>query len=220
VVGGTKIVSLTQRYQILVIFIGMALAFGIAVHRLPDDLSFSGALSIAGKMGKLQAVDFSLDPSRRYTFWSGILGGFFLSLSYFGADQSQVQRYLAVNSIRASRIGLLFNALVKVPMQFLILLLGAMVFLFYQFEKPPIFFNQPTYQRAVESGYRPKLNELQTQFDDVFARKRELLQSSGSQASTAELQQLDSRARSVRDDTKKVLVQAGANPKSKDSDYV
>src|SRR5205085_11930709 len=96
----------------------------------------TGALSIAGKMGKLQAVDFSLDPSRRYTVWSGILGGFFLSLSYFGADQSQVQRYLAGGSLRASRIGLLFNAIVKVPMQFLILLLGAMVFLFYQFEKP------------------------------------------------------------------------------------
>ena len=137
VVGGTKIVSLTQRYQILVIFIGMALAFGIAVYRLPPDLSFTGALSLAGKMGKLQAVDFSIDPSKRYTFWSGILGGFFLSLSYFGADQSQVQRYLAGGSLRASRIGLLFNALVKVPLQFLILLLGAMVFLFYQFEKPP-----------------------------------------------------------------------------------
>src|SRR5205085_585298 len=143
----------------------------------------------------LQAVDFSIDPSKCYTFWSGILGGFFLSLSYFGADQSQVQRYLAGNSLRASRIGLLFNALVKVPMQFLILLLGAMVFLFYQFEKPPIFFNQSSYQRALESAYGPKLNELQTQFDDVFARKRELLESSGAQASTTDLQQLDSRAR-------------------------
>jgi len=92
----------------------MALAFGIAVHRLPADLSFTDALSIAGRMGKLQAVDFSIDPSKRYTVWSGILGGFFLSLSYFGADQSQVQRYLAGGSLRASRIGLLFNALVKV----------------------------------------------------------------------------------------------------------
>ncbi|HZE56961.1 MAG TPA: sodium:solute symporter [Chthoniobacterales bacterium] len=220
VVGGTKIVSLTQRYQILVIFIGIALAFGIAVHRLPADLSFTDALHVAGRMGKLQAVDFSIDPSKRYTFWSGILGGFFLSLSYFGADQSQVQRYLAGNSLRASRIGLLFNALVKVPMQFLILLFGAMIFLFYQFEKPPIFFNQPSYQRALESDFRPKLNELQSQFDDVFARKRELLQSSGARAATADLQQLDSRARAIRDETKKVLEQAGANPKSKDSDYV
>jgi Na+/proline symporter len=217
VVGGTKIVSLTQRYQILVIFVGMALAFGIAVSRLPADLSFTDALHIAGRMGKLQAVDFSMDPSKRYTFWSGILGGFFLSLSYFGADQSQVQRYLAGNSLRASRIGLLFNALVKVPMQFLILLLGAMVFLFYQFEKPPIFFNQPSYQRAVASGYGPKLNELQTQFDDVFARKRQLLQTAPTDPA---IQELDSRARAIRDETRSVLEQAGANPKSKDSDYV
>ena len=220
VVGGTKIVSLTQRYQILVILVGMALAFGIAVHRLPADLSFTDALSIAGRMGKLQAVDFSIDPSKRYTFWSGILGGFFLSLSYFGADQSQVQRYLAGGSLRASRIGLLFNALVKVPMQFLILLLGVMIFLFYQFEKPPLFFN-PTYQRAVERGYDPQLSALQTQFDEVFARKQEALaKTSGSAAVPAEVQQLDARARAIRDDTKKVLEQAGASPKSKDSDYV
>jgi Na+/proline symporter len=221
VVGGTKIVSLTQRYQILVILVGMALAFGIAVHRLPADLSFTDALSIAGRMGKLQAVDFSVDPSKRYTFWSGILGGFFLSLSYFGADQSQVQRYLAGGSLRASRIGLLFNALVKVPMQFLILLLGVMIFLFYQFEKPPLFFNQPTYQRAVERGYGPQLTGLQTQFDEVFARKQETLaKTSGSTVVPAEVQQLDARARAIRDDTKKVLEQAGASPKSKDSDYV
>ena len=217
VVGGTKIVSLTQRYQILVIFIGMALAFGIAVYRLPAGLSFGDALHIAGRMGKLEAVDFSIDPSKRYTFWSGILGGFFLSLSYFGADQSQVQRYLAGNSLRASRIGLLFNAIVKVPMQFLILLLGAMVFLFYQFEKPPMFFNQPSYQRAVASGFGPQLDALQTQFDDVFARKRQLLQS---EPANPEIQQLDARSRAIRDETKKVLEQAGANPKSKDSDYV
>jgi solute:Na+ symporter, SSS family len=217
VVGGTKIVSLTQRYQILVIFIGMALAFGIAVHRLPADLSFTDALHVAGRMGKLQAVDFSIDPSKRYTFWSGILGGFFLSLSYFGADQSQVQRYLAGNSLRASRIGLLFNALVKVPMQFLILLLGAMIFLFYQFEKPPIFFNQPSYQRAVASGYGPKLDALQSQFDDVFDWKRQLLQTA---PADPEIQQLDARSRAIRDETKKILEQAGANPKSKDSDYV
>ena len=152
VFGGTKIVSITQRYQMIIILVGMALAFVIAVHRLPNDLSFGSALSLGGKMGKLQAVDFSLDPDKRYTFWSGIFGGFFLALSYFGADQSQVQRYLAGGSLSASRFGLLFNAIVKVPMQFLILLLGAMVFLFYQFEKPPIYFNQPAYQRAVASG--------------------------------------------------------------------
>jgi solute:Na+ symporter, SSS family len=217
VFGGTKIVSLTQRYQMIIILVGMALAFVIAVHRLPNDLSFGGALALAGKMGKLQAVDFSLDPDKRYTFWSGILGGFFLALSYFGADQSQVQRYLAGGSLTASRFGLLFNAIVKVPMQFLILLLGAMVFLFYQFEKPPIYFNQPAYQRAVASGYGPRLDSLQTKFDDVFTRKRDAIRNG---APSSQLQDLDAQARDLRDQTKKILEQAGASPKSKDSDYV
>src|SRR4051812_30458128 len=185
--GGTKIVSITQRYQMLIIFVGMALAFVIAVHRLPADLSFGNALSLAGKMGKLQAVDFSFDPDKRYTVWSGIFGGFFLALSYFGADQSQVQRYLAGGSLTASRFGLLFNAIVKVPMQFLILLLGAMIFLFYQFEKPPIYFNQPAYQRAIALGHGEELSALETRFDDVFARKRALLTSLGISAPPAQL---------------------------------
>jgi len=217
VFGGTKIVSITQRYQMIIILVGMALAFVIAVHRLPNDLSFGSALSLGGKMGKLQAVDFSLDPDKRYTFWSGIFGGFFLALSYFGADQSQVQRYLAGGSLSASRFGLLFNAIVKVPMQFLILLLGAMVFLFYQFEKPPIYFNQPAYQRAVASGFGPQLNAVQTKFDDVFTRKRDAIRNS---APPAQLQQLDAESRGLRDETRKILEQAGASPKSKDSDYV
>jgi len=218
--GGTKIVSITQRYQILIIFVGMALAFGIAVHRLPNELSFTEALSLAGKMGKLQAVDFSFNPDKRYTFWSGIFGGFFLALSYFGADQSQVQRYLAGESLRASRFGLLFNAIVKVPMQFLILLLGAMIFLFYQFEKPPIYFNQAAYGRAIALGHGTELNQLQTQFDDVFARKRALLTKPAIIKSPGQLQQLDAEARSIRDRAKTVLERAGASPKSNDSDYV
>ena len=215
-VGGTKIVSITQRYQILIIFIGMALAFGIAVHRLPANLSFGNTLSLAGKMGKLQAVDFSLNPDKRYTFWSGIFGGFFLALSYFGADQSQVQRYLAGASVTASRFGLLFNAVVKVPMQFLILLLGAMIFLFYQFEKPPIYFNQPAYERAVALGHGSELTQLQSEFDEVFARKRAALIS----ASSDKLLKLDAEARSIRDQTKTILERAGASPKSNDADYV
>jgi solute:Na+ symporter, SSS family len=217
VFGGTKIVSITQRYQMIIILVGMALAFIIAVFRLPNDLSFGHALTLAGRMGKLQAVDFSLDPDKRYTFWSGILGGFFLALSYFGADQSQVQRYLAGGSLAASRFGLLFNAIVKVPMQFLILLLGAMVFLFYQFEKPPIYFNQPAYQRAVASGYGPQLNGLQEKFDEVFVRKRDAIRKL---APSSELHELDAQARDLRDQTKKILERAGASPKSKDSDYV
>ena len=226
VIGGTKIVSITQRYQMIVILVGMAIAFAVAVYRLSPDLSFENTLSIAGKMGKLEAVNFSVDPQKRYTFWSGLIGGFFLALSYFGADQSQVQRYLAGGSLKESRLGLLFNAVVKVPMQFFILLLGAIVFMFYQFEKPPVYFNQPAYQRALENGYAPQLTQLQTQFDEVFVQKRAAIRavstasSSERDAAMNELRKLDAEAHALRDQTKAVLVQAGVDPKSKESDYV
>jgi len=226
VVGGTKVVSITQRYQMIVILIGMAIAFAVAVYRLSPDLSFEHTLSVAGKMGKLEAVDFSVDPHKRYTFWSGLIGGFFLALSYFGADQSQVQRYLAGGSLKESRLGLLFNAAVKVPMQFFILLLGAIVFMFYQFEKPPVCFNQPAYQRAVESGYGPQLAALQTQFDDVFTQKRAAIRSLADVSATergaamTKLQGLDAQAHELRNKTKGILAQAGVDPKSKESDYV
>jgi len=226
VIGGTKIVSITQRYQMIVILVGMAIAFAVAVYRLSPDLSFENTLSIAGKMGKLEAVNFSVDPHKRYTFWSGLIGGFFLALSYFGADQSQVQRYLAGGSLKESRLGLLFNAVVKVPMQFFILLLGAIVFMFYQFEKPPVYFNQPAYERALENGYAPQLTQLQTQFDDVFAQKRAAIRalstapSSERDAVMNQVRKFDSDAHALRDQTKAVLVQAGVDPKSKESDYV
>jgi solute:Na+ symporter, SSS family len=226
VIGGTKIVSITQRYQMIVILIGMAIAFAVAIYRLSPDLSFQNTLSIAGKMGKLEAVNFSVDPHKRYTFWSGLIGGFFLALSYFGADQSQVQRYLAGGSLKESRLGLLFNAGVKVPMQFFILLLGAIVFMFYQFEKPPVYFNQPAYQRAMESGYAPQLTQLQKQSDEVFTQKRAAIRavsnasSSERDAGMDKLHKLDAEAHALRDQTKAVLVQAGVDPKSKESDYV
>ena len=226
VIGGTKIVSITQRYQMIVILIGMAIAFAVAIYRLSPDLSFENTLSLAGKMGKLEAVNFSLDPHKRYTFWSGLIGGFFLALSYFGADQSQVQRYLAGGSLKESRLGLLFNAVVKVPMQFFILLLGAIVFMFYQFEKPPVYFNQPAYERALENGYAPQLTELQTQFDEVFTQKRgairalSIASSNERDAAMNKVRALEAQARDLRDRTKAVLVQAGVDPKSKESDYV
>ena len=226
VMGGTKIVSITQRYQMIVILIGMAIAFAVAVYRLSPNLSFENTLSVAGNMGKLEAVNFSVDPHKRYTFWSGLIGGFFLALSYFGADQSQVQRYIAGGSLKESRLGLLFNAVVKVPMQFFILLLGAIVFMFYQFEKPPVYFNQPAYQRALENGFAPQLTQLQTQFDEVFVQKRAAIRvlsnaSSGERdAMMNQVRKLDADARALRDQTKAVLVQAGVDPKSKESDYV
>jgi SSS family transporter len=226
VMGGTKIVSITQRYQMIVILIGMAIAFAVAVYRLSPDLSFGSTLSVAGKMSKLEAVNFSVDPHKRYTFWSGLIGGFFLALSYFGADQSQVQRYLAGGSLKESRLGLLFNAVVKVPLQFFILLLGAIVFMFYQFEKPPVYFNQPAYERALASGSAPQLAVLQTQFDEVFAQKRAAIRAVADasanerDATMARLRQLEAKAGELRNRTKAVLTQAGVDPKSKESDYV
>jgi solute:Na+ symporter, SSS family len=226
VMGGTKIVSITQRYQMIVILVGMAIAFAVAVYRLSPDLSFQSTLSVAGKMGKLEAVNFSVDPHKRYTFWSGLIGGFFLALSYFGADQSQVQRYLAGGSLKESRLGLLFNAVVKVPMQFFILLLGAVIFMFYQFEKPPAYFNQPAYERALENGYGPQLTALQTQFDQVFMQKRAAIRaistvsSNDRYAAMNKVRELEAQAHELRDQTKAVLTQAGVDPKSKESDYV
>lgn len=223
VVGGTTIVSLTQRYQMMVILAGMAVAFGVVIYRLAPSIPFGHALTVAGKLGKLQAVDFSVDPHRRYTFWSGAIGGFFLALSYFGADQSQVQRYLAGSSLRSSRLGLLFNAVVKVPLQFFILLLGAMVFIFYQFEKPPVFFNRPAYERAVEHGAGPQLNELAAKEDQVFQQKREALRAYATEPSVEKMDSiraLDARTQALRTETKQVLNQNGADPKSKESDYV
>jgi Na+/proline symporter len=210
----------------IVILVGMAIAFAVAVYRLSPDLSFHNTMSVAGKMGKLEAVNFSVDPQKRYTFWSGLIGGFFLALSYFGADQSQVQRYLAGGSLKESRLGLLFNAVVKVPMQFFILLLGAIVFMFYQFEKPPLYFNQPAYHRAVENGAAHQLTELQKQFDEVFAQKREAIRAlstastSERDAAMNEVRNLDAKAHVLRGRTKAVLVQSGVDPKSKESDYV
>jgi solute:Na+ symporter, SSS family len=223
VVGGTTIVSLTQRYQMMVILAGMAVAFGVVIYRLSPSISFSHALTVAGKLDKLQAVDFSIDPHKRYTLWSGAIGGFFLALSYFGADQSQVQRYLAGDSVRSSRLGLLFNAVVKVPMQFFILLLGAMVFIFYQFEKPPVFFNRPAYERAIEHGAGPQLKDLATKEDRVFEQKRDALSAYAAAPSPEKMEsirELDARTQALRAETKQVLNQNGADPRSKESDYV
>ena len=228
--GGTKIVSITQQYQMGVIFLGMAAAFAMAIHRLPADVSFTQALSIAGSMDKLEAVDFSFDFHKRYTFWSGALGGFFLALSYFGADQSQVGRYLAGESPTASKFGLMFNAVVKVPMQFAVLLVGVMVFVVYQFEKPPIFFNQPAVRIAVERGYGAPLAAFDQKYSAVFEEKKAAVtafvkaRSGGveSEVATAResVRQLDGQLQEIRREAHAVLVQADPNLKSKDSDYV
>ena len=152
--GGTKAVNVTQKQQMFVIMLGMFMAFFFILGYLPDDISFSKALRIAGASEKLNILNFDFDADSRYTFWSGITGGMFLALAYFGTDQSQVQRYLAGKSVNQSRIGLLMNGLIKIPMQFFILLVGVMVFVLFQFEKTPIFFNTPVNQQVYESEYK------------------------------------------------------------------
>ncbi|MDX1642922.1 MAG: sodium:solute symporter [Thermoanaerobaculia bacterium] len=170
--GGTKAVSWTQFHQMLVITLGMAVAFVTAIVLLPEGVGFLDAARLSGSLGRLNAIDFSFDPANRYNIWSGVIGGLFLALSYFGTDQSQVQRYLTGSSIAQSRLALLFNGLVKVPMQFLILLLGAMVFAFYQFSQPPVFFNPVAVEQVRESPYGERFDELEEAYARAFDHKR------------------------------------------------
>ena len=171
-VGGTVAVNKTHLLQMIIITIGMFSAFFVLMTLMPKDVSIIDAAYVAGKMGKLNAIDFSFDLGDRYTFWSGIIGGTFLMLSYFGTDQSQVQRYLAGSSVTQSRLGLLTNGLVKVPMQFIILFIGAMVFVFYQFVTPPLFFN-PVEEAKVKSGqYRAEYELVEKDFQKLHSNKQ------------------------------------------------
>ena len=166
--GGTRAVSLTQKYQLAVIWAGMFTAFALIVREVTSRISFPQALALAGKMGKLEVINPSFDFSTRYTLWSGMLGGLFLALSYFGTDQSQVQRYLTGKSVTESRLGLMFNAVLKVPMQFFILFVGVMVFLFYQFEEPPMLFKQTAVRAVQESARAPELRGLEARYSAAY----------------------------------------------------
>jgi solute:Na+ symporter, SSS family len=159
--GGTRAVNVTQKQQMFIIMVGMFFAFYLILQYLPKEVSFSNALQIAGVNDKMNILDFSINPNSRYTFWSGITGGVFLFLSYFGTDQSQVQRYLSGKSVRESQLGLIFNGFLKVPMQFFILLTGVLVFVFFQFNRVPLNFN-PSAQKAIEkSEYKQEYKDLE-----------------------------------------------------------
>lgn len=174
--GGVKAVNWTDLQQMLIIMSGMAIAFGMTIYLLPSGVSFKDALHVAGGMGKLNVIDFSFDLNNRYNFWSGLIGGMFVALAYFGTDQSQVQRYLTGESVTQSRLGLLFNGMAKVPMQFFILLLGVMVFVFYQFERPPLFFNPLTMKQLQSSVRDEDFQKLDQQYDQAFKEKSQRLQ--------------------------------------------
>ena len=162
-IGGTKTVNITQKHQMSVILIGIIIAFGYTIYLFPKEISFSRALEIAGKADKLNVLDFSLDLNSRYTIWSGLTGGFFLALSYFGTDQSQVQRYLSGKSLKESQIGLIMNGILKIPLQFFILLIGVMVFVFYQFEYAPINFNPKAISALKNSSVSNQYYQLETE---------------------------------------------------------
>lgn len=172
VYGGAKAVSYTQMLQMTVIFSGLLVAGILVVQLLPDSVGFGKALQIAGKMGRTNAIDFSFDWNNQYTVWSGLIGGFFLQLSYFGTDQSQVGRYLTGSSVAQSRLGLLMNGLVKIPMQFLILLIGVLVFTFYQYTQPPVFFNSYELGKLEKSAYGKDLEKIKADYSDAFIKKR------------------------------------------------
>jgi Na+/proline symporter len=230
VFGGAKAVSQTQKQQMLIMLGGMVVAFIVIVKHLPPAVSFGNALHIAGTLGKLDALDFSTDLSTRYTLWSGLLGGFFLAMAYFGTDQSQVQRYLSARSVAESRLGLLFNGLVKIPMQSLILFVGVMVFVFYQFNAPPILFNQAELARAKQTPLAGKLAALEQAHSAAFEHKQsEIWQLSRAldQHDTAAIAASEQRVRAadvvsaaIRAETKLTVAQALPGANTRDADYI
>ncbi|WP_285007998.1 sodium:solute symporter [Pedobacter faecalis] len=227
VYGGTRAVSYTQMLQMSIIFCGLFAAGAMVVHLLPAEVGFVKALDIAGKMGRTEAIDFTFDLNNRYTVWTGIIGGFFLQLSYFGTDQSQVGRYLSGASVSQSRMGLLMNGLVKIPMQFLILLIGVLVFTFYQYNRPPIFFNSFELNRLEKSAYAPQLRKLSAEYDEAFQQKQVVVQQmnnaldQNNEAAVNEqrllLQQADQKQKDLRE---KVTLLMKANNKDANTDDV
>jgi solute:Na+ symporter, SSS family len=230
VTGGSEAVSLTQKYQMAVIFGGMVTAFIVVVVKMPGGLGLTDAAYVAGGLGKLKAVDFSFNADQRYTIWSGVLGGLFLSLSYFGTDQSQVQRYIGGAALREGRLGLMFNAVLKIPMQFSILLLGALVFVFYQFERPPVFFDQATWNFAAQRAGGDQFHALEEKYAAVHAQKEEKIRDwlaakhAGNPAAEAtaraDMLEWDRRSEAVRAEARAALLAADPQAKTKDSDYV
>ena len=231
--GGAKAVAYTQQLQLIIIFLGMFLAAYMVVNMLPKNIGFIDALHISGKLGKLNVIttgikDGKFNWSDQYNLLSGIIGGFFLALSYFGADQSQVGRYLTASSIKESRLGLLMNGLVKVPMQFLILLVGAMVFTFYQFNKAPIFFNDTQTARLETSAYKDSFSVAQAQYlvvtkekQEAVARFSEALNTKNKEEiknNTGNLRQLQQQSDSLRGKVKQWINASGGD--GNDTNYI
>ena len=224
--GGTAMVSETQKHQMVVMMGGLVVALVLILGRLPAGVTTVGAVRLAGALGHMNVVDFHVDPSTRYTFWSGITGGFFLAMAYFGTDQSQVGRYLSGRSVTESRLGLLFNGLFKVPMQFLILFIGVMVFVFYLFVRPPLFFNAPVLARVAAGPQGPELTALERRYDAAFESQRAAATAfahadgQDRDAAKAKLRSAAADAAAVRDEAKALIKRALPTIDTKDADYV
>ena len=226
--GGTKAVNVTQKQQMFVIMSGMFITFFIILNLLPNDMSFTDAMHVAGANDKMKIVDFSFDPETRYTIWSGIAGGFFLSLAYFGTDQSQVGRYLSGKSIRESQMGLIMNGFLKVPMQFFILLTGVMVFVFFQFNSVPLHFNPNNNAEVEKSIYAGEYKKLEIQLESLTEEKKEfnllyidhLNQSYDNPILRNKLISIAGREKDLRDQAKQIISKVDKNAETNDKDYV
>ncbi|WP_431135406.1 sodium:solute symporter [Psychroserpens mesophilus] len=225
--GGTKAVNVTQKHQMVVIFTGMIIAFVLIISKLPADITFSKALHIAGASGKMEVLDFSFNLNNRYTVWSGLIGGTFLMLSYFGTDQSQVQRYLSGKSLKEMQIGMMFNGLLKVPMQFFILMVGVMVFVFYQFNQAPVNFNPTATDVVLNSEYAQEYKTIQKQQQLIFEDKQVLISAfvqSKDKDLSKEIAALNASNDKLRADARELIEKAGdaqnLKVESNDKDYV
>ncbi|WP_395066889.1 sodium:solute symporter [Flavobacterium sp.] len=226
--GGTKAVNVTQKQQMFVIMSGMFITFFLILHLLPNEMTVSNALHIAGANEKMNVIDFSFNPETRYTFWSGIAGGFFLSLAYFGTDQSQVGRYLSGKSNKESQMGLIMNGFLKVPMQFFILLIGVLVFVFFQFNDVPLNFNPVNKETIEKSAYATQYHGLEKQLKDLNEEKKEynllyidhLNQNYDNPILRNKLVALSGKERDLRDQAKELITKADAKAETNDKDYV
>ena len=226
--GGTKAVNVTQKQQMFVIMSGMFITFLLILYYLPNDMTFNNALHIAGANDKMNIVDFSFNPEEKYTFWSGITGGFFLALAYFGTDQSQVGRYLSGKSVKESQMGLIMNGLLKVPMQFFILLTGVMVFVFFQFNPVPLNFNPNNKALIEKSQYKNEYHVLEKKLVALSEDKKvinllyidQLNQDYDNPILRKELIGLSSKEKDLRDRAKEIILKADSNSETNDKDYV
>jgi SSS family transporter len=220
VIGGTSAVNVTQKQQMFIIFFGMIIAFGYIIKSFPEQIGFSKALAIAGKTGKLDVINFSFDPNNRYTFWSGITGGLFLALSYFGTDQSQVQRYLSGKSVKESQMGLIMNGFLKVPMQFFILLVGVMVFVFYQFETSPLHFNPKGVETVLNSPHAAAYQKLEEEHRATQILRHAMLEKNIDKITLENLAKIDDLERTQRQKAKLLIKEADPQQETNDKDYV